>query len=950
MRGGDLRAQVGAEVPPVSQQIQGDPNTQDPTGDSSIIDQENPENQENPETVTEGTKTPEEELVYINIEDGDIRDIVKQISKATGRNFILDDKLRGRKLTILSERPMTQAEAYQTFLSALNVAGFSVVEGPGGVFKVVSLNEAKKYPIPTHVDTIPISDSFVTRLVTLRNVGAADMMRAIRDMLSRGGTISVYPQTNTLIITDSGTNINRLMKIMKELDQEGPQQVMEIMPVRNASAKEVAAMINQLFEQQRKNQNKPKAGEPVDLDEVSQLIPDDRTNSIIVLASKRAMDQVRTLVGKLDRKLSVGAEGRVHVYYLKYAKSKDLAATLSTLTAGTNSQQAAKPGQPPTNPLAEFEGGIKIAADESINALIITASPKDYNSLVDRVISKLDVRRRQVYLEAVVMELRSNKSSSVGVSMHGGAGGNMLGFGQTFGAARGLGGALGADPTQAPALLGGLISQSTVNVRVFNGTGFESVEIPAFSAFLNAIASNGNVNIVSTPNLLTLDNEEAEIKVESEEPIPGQTSITGTGIATQNSVDFRKAGLTLKITPQIGYGDMINLKIEQELSTFNTAQRPELQAPATITRKVSTNVLSQDGQTIVIGGLMEDQANDTKRKIPILGDIPLLGFLFSQQDKQLSKSNLLLFITPHIVKDSTDFSNILERKISERNRFIEQNYGKKQQEFIRSTIRTHREDLLEFKQAMDEQAVEIDSNNNATTKSRQPVIDMPKNSTPPQADRGGYAPSNQPIITAPPIQNGKNVGSGVITSESSLSYPLKPMATTKKLPPPPLIRSVPQSATRNIAPSKALPQTAPTWVPKNTSPIEPSTSETTKSVPVTPKYKSTLPKGYTDLPETSTRTITPTTKTAPSKSITQPKTKKFRRPGGPTTPVPTPPEYKKKQKTATSKAPIISAQPAPESSRAPQTNTKKNKKDVITITPIPKTTIRPGDKPLSPSY
>lgn len=645
-----------------------------------------------------------EESVWLNVQDGDIRDIIQQISQATGRSFIIDDRLRGRKVTILSQRQMTKGEAYQAFLSALNVAGYTVVEGPGGILKVVDINEAKKYPIPTHVDTIPITDNFITRLVTLRNVGAVTMMTAIRDMLSRGGTISVYDQTNTLIITDSGTNIDRLMKIIKELDAEGPQQVLEIIPVKNASAKEVAGMVDQLFSEKEKNANKPKPGEPVDITEVSKLIPDERTNSIIVLASKRAIGQVRELIGRLDRKLD-GGEGKIHVYYLKYAKAKDLSATLATLTQGAGQPKPAAGGAAASGGgLVEFEGGIKIAPDESLNALIITATHKDYTTLVDRVISKLDVLRRQVYLEAIVMELRIDKSQELGASGHGGFGGAALGFGQSFGAISQLQGALGGGAvgpgTIGPALLGGLVSQRTVNIPIVDATGAaRTVSIPAFSAFINAVATHGTTNIISTPNILTLDNQEATISVEQEEPTPGEQTITSSGIPIQGAVKYEKAGLVLKITPQIGHAETVNLKIDQELSTFG-ARVDGLNAPSKVKRKVTTNVLCQDGQTIVIGGLMQDEVRNSKQKIPLLGDIPLLGFFFSHTQKDVQKSNLLVFITPYVVKDSTDFSEILKNKIEQRNRFIQDNYGKRQQEMIRASIKTHREDLLEFREEL----------------------------------------------------------------------------------------------------------------------------------------------------------------------------------------------------------------------------------------------------------
>lgn len=692
----------------------------------------------------------------LNAPKAKIEDIIRQISAWTKRNFILDSTVQGKEITILSERPMTRGEVYQAFLSALNVAGYTIVEGPGGVFKVVGLTDAKKYPIPTHVDTTPMSDLFITRLVTMRNISAKDMYDAIKDMVSKGGSISAYTQTNTLIITDSGANIDRLMKIIKELDQEGPQQTMEIIPVKHASAKEIAGIVNQLFEQKTQaGKTKPKAGEPVDIEEVSKLIPDDRTNSIIVLASKRAMDQVRSIIQRLDQKMAGGQEGHIHVYYLKYAKADELATTLTTLVSGAAKKaepgKESKPSAAGAVPIvAELEGGIKVTADKTVNALIITSTFKDFKTLVDKVISKLDVRRRQVYLEAVVMELSIDTAKDYGFSGHGGVGaGAMLGFGQSFGALSGLQGSLLSGPESAPALLGGLISQRTVNLQTVGAQGqSQSVSIPAFSAFLTALSTYGNANIISTPNLLTLENEEATIEVQEEEPIPGAQSIGTAGVTTLNPVQYEKAGLILKIKPSVGYGDSIALKIDQELSTFG-ARVQGLNAPSKSKRKVQTNVLCQDGQTIVIGGLMQDELTAGKRKIPVLGDIPLLGFFFSRTNKQVGKRNLLIFLTPYIVRDSRDFQEILQRKIEQRNTFVQQNYGKKQQETIRDMIRSHREDLLEFSEDFSAEPAQTPVRP-SSVKSVTPLTDsydMSRGAPAAGAVRGGSAP----VISVPPL-------------------------------------------------------------------------------------------------------------------------------------------------------------------------------------------------------
>ena len=684
----------------------------------------------------------EEELVYLNVQEADIKDVIKQISKATGKNFIIDDKVRG-KVTIISERPMTREEAYQTFLSSLGVAGFTIVKGPAGVIKIIPLRDAVKEPIPTHVDTTPITDMFITRLIPLQNISAVDMSNAIKGLVSKNGNLFAYPATNTLIITDSGTNIDRLMKIIKELDQEGPQQVLEIIPVHNASAREVGQMVNDLFEQEKAAggaRARKRGAEPEEIEEVSKIIPDERTNSIIVLASKRAIEKVRSIIGRLDMKVE-GGEGKIHVYYLKHAKAKDMSETLSTLTSGST---AGTKGKDKGSAVAEFEGGMKVTADEATNSLIITATSKDFQILKERVISKLDVARRQVYLEAVIMELSITKDNSLGVK---GFGGGQKGAFSFFGAdpySNLLGGFLGGSPNLPAGILGGMIGRDTIPITV----GDTTRNIPSMGLFFSALSTYGDSNIISTPNILTMDNEEAKIEVTQKQYYQGNTTFNAAGLA-QVSTDSAEAGLLLKITPQIGEGDNIMMKIEQSLSGFGVQINANL-PPPTKERSINTSVVTKDGQTVVLGGLMEDRSTNGKEKIPLLGDIPILGNLFKHSTIHKEKVNLLVFITPHIVKDASDFTAILKRKIEQRNQFLDDNYGRKQRKEIRKAISGHREDLLEFTGGpMSIKAPEaMVYPSNPTSMERQPVVTTPQSYE--VKDRREVPRVKAPTVAVPP--------------------------------------------------------------------------------------------------------------------------------------------------------------------------------------------------------
>nr|HPQ80986.1 type II secretion system secretin GspD [bacterium] len=749
------------------------------------------------DAAPEAQKPAGEELVYLNVQDQDIKDVIRQISKATGRNFIIDDKVRG-KVTIMSEKQMTKEEAYQAFLSALEVAGFTTVTGPGGIIKVVSLKDAVSAPIPIHVDTTPYTDSYITRLISLKNISALDMSNAIKGLISKSGNMFAYPATNTLIITDSGTNIDRLMKIIKELDQEGPQQVLEIIPINYADAKDVAAKVLQLFEidsakktPTARTVRRPGVSAAADLEEiadVSKIIADERTNSLLVLASKRAIDKVRDIITKLDVPLEMGESGSIHVHYLKYAKATEIAQTLSSIVSGTGAgKQPAKAGAKAdaAPPVADLGGGISIGADEATNALIISATAQDYQILVDELISKLDIPSRQVFLESIIMELGVKKSKDVGMSGYGGGGNNsLIGFGgfdtANVGQLFQSGGLF-----SSAGFLGGLLSRRTIDIQVprSSGGGTDTMTIPAFAAFLNLVSTYNDSNIVSTPNILTVDGKKATIEVTEKQYIP-QTTITATAGTQSVGSQPVEAGLTLEITPQITEGDAVRLEIHQKLSNFTGKPEQEGLGPPEKKREFSTTVVAMNGQTVVLGGLMQDLVTHDKSKVPILGDIPILGILFSKSSTINQKSNMLVFITPHVVKDPSDFADITKQKMEQRNAFIDQNFGKRQQKQIRQTIQAHRADLLEYTPALSSPR----PMGNAVSSSYAPAQVQPAKASAPvpaapiPAPASAPSPSyGEPVITVPPLGGGRSRGGATV---SSASPPTSSAAASSKSKPP----------------------------------------------------------------------------------------------------------------------------------------------------------------------
>jgi general secretion pathway protein D len=664
-------------------------------------------------------------LIYLNATDVEVKDLIKQISKASGLNFLIDDKVRG-KITIISEKPMTKDMAYQAFLSALQVMGYTTVETPGGLIKIVQTKEAINQPIELYKDSNPNTDKFITRIIQVRNISANDLSTVVKGLVSKDGNLFAYPSTNSLILTDSGSNIDRILGIIRELDQEGPQEVIEIIPIMNADAKDITDKILQLYEDEvnaksgttggaaaaRPRARRAAAGASAELEEapsISKVISDERTNSIIILGSKRSIIKVRALIARLDAAVQ-GIEGSIHVYYLKHANAVEMSDVLSSLVSGTakktasksSARSAAATGDSKAATTAataaggsvQLESDVKVTADESTNSLVITASPKDYETLIEKVVRKLDIPRRQVYLEAVVMEMSVNKQRTLG--MQGNFGGLFGLGGETF---TGFGALL---PTftstiqSVAAASGGLTGGAFSNRTISFGSGDTAVEIPAVSTLIQALQTDSDVNVLSTPSVLTLDNEEAKIQVGDEVPVKSGTSLGSGGVQNFN-VTREDTGIILTVTPQISESDTVRLEIAQEVSNIG---RETADGPIFSKRLVETVVVADDKQTIVIGGLIDDQQSVTTAKVPYLGDIPVLGNLFKTRSNDKIKRNIIVFITPYIIREKADYLSILERKIEERNLFLDMNFGVGQRKQIRESIKNHAKDLLEYKGAV----------------------------------------------------------------------------------------------------------------------------------------------------------------------------------------------------------------------------------------------------------
>lgn len=649
--------------------------------------------------------------------DQDIKEIITQITTLMpDKKFILNDKVRG-KITVIADEPMRYDMVYEAFLSALEINGFTIVETPAGLLNIVQKKDSLTKPTDLYKSDNSlvtdehgkITDKYITRIVQLTNISAKEIQSIVDGMKSDGGRVTPYPTTNSLIITDTGSNINHMLRIIQELDQEGPQEQIQIIPIINADAKDIASKIKDIFETDKGDQNTALARRQIfrrgaqqteleDVQAISKVIEDERTNSIIIMGTRRSIDKVRDLIAKLDRSIE-GIEGTIHVYYLSHANAKEMAEVLTNLasaktssTSKTTTTTSRTSGAQSTTGV-ELEGGVKVTADEATNSLVITASPKDFTTLVDKVIAKLDIVRLQVYLEAVVMSLDVSKTTTIGVSGNGGflnttAGGNQF---TTFGSV------LPVAPTAISSIAGaaggfggGIVSSDSVTFTLADGS---SVSIPAISGILQALQADTDVNVLSTPSILTMDNQKAEIVVGQNVPVPSGTTVS-TGVTTFN-VTRQDVGIKLIITPQISESDTVRLEIEQEISGI--AGLDANLGPTLDKKNVKTVVVAKNKQTIVIGGLIDDSNVVTTQKIPLLGDIPVLGNLFKNKITAKNKSNVIVFITPYIIKERKDYLAILKKKIEERNAFVDMNFGTGQRKQIRQAIQSHARDLLDFK-------------------------------------------------------------------------------------------------------------------------------------------------------------------------------------------------------------------------------------------------------------
>lgn len=595
----------------------------------------------------------------LNLKNADIHSLIQTVSRQTNRNFVVDPRVKAR-VTVISSQPLSADELYETFLSVLQVHGYAAVPAGDDLIKIVPDVNAKQGPVRSYDGSLASSDELVTQVIKVRNVPAAQLVPILRPLVPQQGHLAAYASTNTLIVTDRASNIARLIGIIENVDTPDNEEV-EVIRLSYASASEVIRILQSL---------QSGSGQVIGTPGQVRFASDDRTNSILLSGEQTARVRMRGLIMNLDTPVESG--GNTRVIYLRYANAADLLAILTGVSAGQaaigtggdssdgDTGQAAtqvaapqidanglvvpRPQGVPTASLIrrateDTRPSVDIQADEDTNALIITAPPDEMRSIL-AVIEQLDIRRAQVLVEAIIAELSANNSAQLGVNfaVDGTDNNRPAAYTNLGGATQAL---VGTVASEGAILSNGL----SLALGRFGSGGVD------FGFLLSAIASDSDNNILSTPTLVTMDNQEAEIVVGQNVPF-----VTGTQLSTANNNPFQTierqdVGISLKVKPQINEGDNIKMEIEQEVSDVSATAVTGASDITTNLRSIKTTVLVEDGQTLVLGGLIDDQTSDTRDKVPLLGDIPLLGSLFRYRTTNKSKRNLMVFLHPTILRD-----------------------------------------------------------------------------------------------------------------------------------------------------------------------------------------------------------------------------------------------------------------------------------------------------------
>ncbi len=621
--------------------------------------------------------------------DAEILDVAKAIAKLTGKNFIYNPQdIKGR-ISVVSQTPITVGDAWNAFLTALNMRGFALVPS-GKYLRIERIANAKEKQTPIYADRKPPNnDEFITRVIPLRYIDATEFEQAFRLWMPREARIQPYAQTNTIIITDTAAHINRMVELINLLDVAGYQESLAVVPIRNAAAKDIARLIEQILNDRTTGATttsfggapRPQAAYNTSGrastgrrgrsggSSISKIIADDRTNSLIVKANAAGLTEIRSLVRRLDQKVAVSeGSGRIHVIQLQFAEAETMAKTLQAITGSTTSRSSNNRAFPTLGDSpAVFQSEIKVSADKATQSLVVTASPQDFATL-KKVVETLDLPRDQVFIEALIMEMRISQNDAFGTSFVSAPNGIQLPS-----ASNALTGLLQGNPLDAGGFALGFKSGRSRELKV----GETSYNVNSLNGLVELIQKNTDANVVATPKIIALDNEEAIFEISDE--IMTESVTTAANGSQTKSFTPNKAQTLLKVTPQINKAsNYVKLNLEQKLENFDGTNVPkDLQGitKGKNIRSTSTKVVVQNEDTVVLSGLIRDEVTETVQKVPLLGDIPILGWLFKNTSTSKAKTNLLVFITPRIIKQYDAIRKVLNHNLDEREEFVRESVG-----------------------------------------------------------------------------------------------------------------------------------------------------------------------------------------------------------------------------------------------------------------------------------
>ena len=579
-----------------------------------------------------------------NFRNTPIHTIAHAVSTVTGKDFIIDPRVNAQ-VTMYSSTPLSPAAFYQAFLSILQVYGFIAVPAGRDIVKILPNTNARQMPsvdLPRHVS--PTSDEIVTQVIAVKNVSAAELVPILRPMIPEYGHLAAYPPSNILIISDRASNVYRMMQIIKRIDQVGNQDV-DVMPLQNASAAQVVEVINQLYQGQA----------AAEMGRAFKIVADERTNSVLISGDPAERLRIRALVAELDTRTESGGDTRV--IYLHYANAKKLAPLLKQQMAElAQIATASVVGARGATPQSAAEKNALVWADPQNNALVITAPPKLMRTVLG-IIAKLDIRRPQVLVQAIIAEVNIDKTDDLGV--------NWAAYSQTDKLPLGsfvepVGGTsivdlIAAAKAGATSLSDTLLEGTTLGVGTISAGGI------SFAAMLRALRGNSNATILDTPSATTMDNEQAELKVVQKVPFvsgayTNASTVTSGTVTPFQTVQTEEVGTILKVTPTISAdNDAVMLKISVESSSVQPATTAfSVTDPTTNERSITTNVLIQNGGIVVLGGLIDRSQDRTHNSVPYVGDIPILGWLFKSRNDSSTRNNLMIFIKPTILRNQDE--------------------------------------------------------------------------------------------------------------------------------------------------------------------------------------------------------------------------------------------------------------------------------------------------------